>query len=95
MMMVIEMIMIYTNYLIMANSVYSELNEFYDDFVIEAQMIQKAKCILNCDGDLNNFEIEAGPVIVTRYDNEYYLNCNGLSLTLVVDDRMIVDYKVR
>ncbi len=95
MMMAIEMIMIYTNYLITANSIYSELNDFYDDFSIEAQMVQKAKCILNCGDDLVDYYIDEGLVQVTSLNDEYYLECNGINLTLVVRDRMIVDLKVR
>lgn len=87
--------MIYTNYLITANSIYSELNDFYDDFSIETQMIQKAKCILNCDDELTDYYIDEGYVQVANYGDEYYLNCNGIELTLVVQDRMIVDLKVR
>lgn len=93
--MIIEMIMIYTNYLITANSIYSELNDFYDDFSIEAQMIQKAKCILNCDDELTDYYIDEGLVQVANYGDEYYLDCNGIELTLVVQDRMIIDLKVR
>ena len=35
--------MIYTNYLICANTVYFDMNDFYDDFKIEAEMINTAK----------------------------------------------------
>ena len=87
--------MIYTNYLITANSVYSELNDFYDDFSIEALMVQKAKCVLNCDDELSDFYIDEGFVSVSNYGDEYYLDCNGIALTLVVKDRMIIDLKVR
>ena len=87
--------MIYTNYLITANSIYSELNDFYDDFSIETQMIQKAKCILNCDGELTDYYIDEGLVQVSNYGDEYYLDCNAIELTLVVRDRMIIDLKVR
>ncbi len=87
--------MIYTNYLITANSIYSELNDFYSDFEIEAQMIFKAKCQLNCDDSLSDFETDFGMVNVVNMGDEYYLDCNGISLTITVIDRMIVDYKIR
>lgn len=95
MMMALEMIMIYTNYLICANTVYFDMNDFYDDFKMEAEMINTAKHLLSEDKTLETYEIDEGVVNVTSDNNLYYLECNGINLSLNVEDRMIIDYKVR
>lgn len=87
--------MIYTNYLICANTVYIDMNDFYDDFKIEAEMINTAKYLLSDGKELETYEIDEGVVNVTSDNNLYYLECNGINLSLNVEDRMIIDYKVR
>lgn len=87
--------MIYTNYLICANTVYIDMNDFYDDFKIEAEMINTAKYLLSEGKTLETYEISEGVVNVTSDNNLYYLECNGINLSLNVEDRMIIDYKVR
>lgn len=95
MMMALEMIMIYTNYLICANTVYIDMNDFYDDFKVEAEMINTAKHLLSGGKTLETYEIDEGVVNVTSDNNLYYLECNGVNLSINVEDRMIIDYKVR
>ena len=95
MMMAIEMIMIYTNYLICANTVYIDMNDFYDDFKMETEMINTAKKILSDGEALETYEISEGVVNVVGNGDLYYLECNGVNLSLNVEDRMIIDYKVR
>ena len=95
MMMALEMIMIYTNYLICANTVYFDMNDFYDDFKIEAEMINTAKHLLSGGKTLESYEIDEGVVNVICDGCCYYLECNGINLSLNVEDRMIIDYKVR
>ena len=87
--------MIYTNYLICANTVYIDMNDFYDDFKVEAEMINTAKHLLSDGKELETYEIDEGVVNVTSDNNLYYLECNGINLSINVEDRMIIDYKVR
>lgn len=86
--------MIYTNYLICANSVFINVDEYLDDFKIEVEMINKAKCIVSY-GQLEDFEIECGSVSVNYDGNLYYLECNGINISLKVEDGMILEYKIR
>ena len=83
--------MIYTNYLICANSVYIDMNDFYDDFKIEAEMVNTAKYLIGSGKEIENYD----DVNVSRNGNLYYLECNGIHLTITVENRMIIDYKVR
>ena len=63
--------------------------------VIAAEMINTAKYILSNDETLETYEISEGVVNVVANGNLYYLECNGINLSINVEDRMIIDYKVR
>lgn len=95
MMGMMEVIMIYLNYLICANSVFINIKDCFDDFETEAKIISEAKCLLACNSNLEDFYIDEGIVRVTSDGNYYYLDFNNLKLTIQVFDRMIIDYKVR
>ena len=53
------------------------------------------KYILSNDETLETYEISEGVVNVVANGDLYYLECNGINLSINVEDRMIIDYKVR
>lgn len=81
-------------YVILANNVYIDLDEFYDDFYIEAKVINKAKCIVANNIPLEDFYIDEGLVSVYTQGSDYILSFNGVEYKLAIEENMITYYEV-
>lgn len=81
-------------YVITANNVYINLGEFYDDFSIEAKIINEAKCQVANDKELTDFYIDEGLVSVYQLGSGYVLSFNGIEYKLTIEDKMITYYEI-
>lgn len=89
----LTIIMMMSEYIITANNVYINLNDFYDNFSIEAKIISEAKCIVANYGELKDFYIDEGYVSVEDLNGSYVLSFNDLSYKISIEDKMITYYE--
>lgn len=82
------------DYVITSNNIYINLDEFYDDFAIEAKIINEAKCLVANDM-LEDFYIDEGLVSVYEDGSDYILSFGLLELSIKVEDRMITYMDIR
>lgn len=82
------------DYVITSNNIYINLDEFYDDFAIEAKIINEAKCLVANDM-LEDFYIDEGLVSVYEDGSDYILSFGLLELAIKVEDRMITYMDIR
>ena len=82
-----------SEFIIMSNTNFIKLDEFYDEFSKEAILISEIKCYLANKGDLDDFNYDG--VETSRDNDNYYINYDGLNIYLETADKMIVDYSIR
>ena len=83
-----------SEYLITTNNVYIRLDEFYDSFAMEVELIDKAKCELANYGKLSDLTLSNGTAYVYEDGPDYRVYYNGLSFHLYITDNMISDYSI-
>ena len=89
---ILTLILAINNYLITTNNIEADLYNFIDDFSLEAELINKAKCVLLNEGDLDDLFLANGIAYVNKNNNDYYISYGDLNILLKVDDRIIIDY---
>ena len=92
MMNVIALISAMSNYIAMANSVYSSLEEYNEFFNAESKVVSYAKCYLLQNGELDDFNASGINVSVYENSNGYTLYFDDYALEIQVDNRQIVDF---
>lgn len=90
----LSIVMLIADYVITANNVYINLDEFYDNFVIEAHIINEAKCLVANDM-LEDFYIDEGLVSVYEDGSDYILSFYDIDIGIKVEDKMIIYYEIR
>lgn len=81
--------MIYKSDLALVN-----LNDYKDSFYYIANIINKAKCTLIQNEELDDFMIDGRIVNVYTNSEGYDLYFEKYKITLVVYDSMIIDYEI-
>ncbi len=82
-----------SEFIIMSNTNFIKLDEFYDEFSKEAILISEIKCYLANKGDLDDFYFDR--VDISRDNDNYYINYDGINIYLETEDKMIIDYSIR
>ncbi len=82
-----------SEFIIMSNTNFIKLDEFYDEFSKEAILISEIKCYLANKGDLDDFYFDG--VDISRDNDSYYINYDGINIYLETEDKMIIDYSIR
>lgn len=90
----LTIILMIAEYIITSNNVYINLDEFYDDFVIEAKIINEAKCIAANTNSLEDFYIDEGLVSVYPNGSDYLASFNGITYKIIIEENMITYYSV-
>lgn len=83
-----SIVILIADYIITANNIYINLDEFYDDFALEAKIINEAKCLVANDM-LEDFYVDGYLVSVYKDGSDYVLSYNGLDMAIKVEDKMI------
>lgn len=89
------MIIAMNNYLHLSNKTYKELEEYIDIFEKESIVIDKFKCLLLQEEEIDDFSINGNNVNVYKNNNEYTLLFDGLTLQLFTKDKMIMSYQLK
>ena len=89
------MIIAMNNYLYLSNKTYKELEEYIDVFEKESIVIDKFKCLLLQEEEIDDFSINGNNVNVYKNNNEYTLLFDGLILQLFTKDKMIMSYQLK
>lgn len=89
------MILLMSDFIITSNQIYDELNTFINEFYLEAELIEEAKCELINFNKLEDMSLSRGIAYVNEAYDGYNVSYNGLNVYLVVEDRMIVDYTIK
>ena len=89
------MIIAMNNYLYLSNKTYKELEEYIDIFEKESIVIDKFKCLLLQEEEIDDFSVNGNNVNVYKNDNEYTLLFDGLTLQLFTKDKMIMSYQLK
>ena len=83
------------NYLYLSNKTYKELEEYIDVFEKESIVIDKFKCLLLQEEEIDDFSVNGNNVNVYKNNNEYTLLFDGLTLQLFTKDKMIMSYQLK
>ena len=89
------MILLMSDFIITSNQIYDDLNNFIDDFYLEVELIEEAKCELINFNKLEDMTLSRGIAYVSETSGGYLASYNGLNVYLKVEDRMIVDYTIK
>ena len=89
------MIIAMNNYLYLSNKTYKELEEYIDVFEKESIVIDKFKCLLLQEEEIDDFSVNGNNVNVYKNNNEYTLLFDGLTLQLFTKDKMIMSYQLK
>ena len=89
------MIIAMNNYLYLSSKTYKELEEYIDIFEKESIIIDKFKCLLLQEEEIDDFSINGNNVNVYKNNNEYTLLFDGLTLQLFTKDKMIMSYQLK
>ena len=84
-----------SDYIVKANSVYRNLQDFEEVFAYEAAVLNRAKCILVRDEELEDFNVDGINVSVYRSKNGYQLNYLDYVMDIDVYEKQIIDFSVR
>ena len=83
------------NYLYLSNKTYKELEEYIDVFEKESIVIDKFKCLLLQEEEIDDFSVNGNNVNVYKNNNEYTLLFDDLILQLFTKDKMIMSYQLK
>lgn len=86
--------MMISEYIILANEIYIDLDEFYDEFYLEAKVINEAKCVIANNDELIDFYVDGILINVVNEGSNYIFYFNGLEYILTVEDKMITYYDI-
>lgn len=89
------MILLMSDFIITSNQIYDDLNDFIDDFYLEVELIEEAKCELINFNKLEDMNLSRGIAYISETNGGYNVSYNGLNIYLKVEDRMIVDYMIK
>lgn len=89
------MILLMSDFVITSNQIYDDLNNFTNDFYLEAELIEEAKCELINFNKLEDMNLSRGIAYVSETSGGYNITYNGLNVYLKVEERMIVDYTIK
>ena len=89
------MIIAMNNYLYLSNKTYKELEEYIDIFEKESIVIDKFKCLLLQEEEIDDFSVNGNNVNVYKNNNEYTLLFDDLILQLFTKDKMIMSYQLK
>ncbi len=82
-----------SEFIVMSNKNFIKLDEFYDEFAKEAYLISEIKCHLASNGNLDEFVFDG--LDISRDNDNYYLNYDGINIFLETEDNMIINYSIR
>lgn len=83
------------NYLYLSNKTYKELEEYIDIFEKESIVIDRFKCLLLREEEIDDFSVNGNSVSVYKNNNEYTLLFDNLTLQLFTKDKMIMSYQLK
>lgn len=83
------------NYLYLSNKTYKELEEYIDIFEKESIVIDRFKCLLLREEEIDDFSVNGNSVNVYKNNNEYTLLFDNLTLQLFTKDKMIMSYQLK
>lgn len=86
------MIIAKSDYIYKADLVYENLKEYEDVFRMEAIVIDRVKCMLVRNEELDDFSIQGIYVSVYHQENGYDLYFGAYHMKLVVYEKQIIDY---
>lgn len=89
------MIIAMNNYLYLSNKTYKELEEYIDIFEKESIVIDRFKCLLLREEEIDDFSVNGNSVNVYKNNNEYTLLFDNLTLQLFTKDKMIMSYQLK
>lgn len=95
MMSLMTMILLMSDFIITSNEIYDDLNNFVDDFYLEAELIEEAKCELINFNKLEDMTLSRGVAYINETSGGYMVTYNGLNAYLKVENRMIIDYTIK
>lgn len=84
-----------TDYIIKANSVYLNLEEYEKVFRLEALIINHIKCLLVRNETLDDFMIDGVYVSVYGHNDEYDLYFHDYVISITVYEKQIVDFVIK
>ena len=82
------------DYIISANTIYNRFRQSQDSFYKQALIIEKAKCMLLQDDNLENFYVDGCFVSVYSYGNRYGLYFDNYCIEIDVYERQIISMKM-
>ena len=84
-----------TDYIIKANSVYLNLEEYEKVFRLEAMIMNHIKCLLVRNEALEDFMIDGVYVSVYGHNDEYDLYFHDYVISITVYEKQIVDFVIK
>ena len=84
-----------SDYIIKADQVYRNLEEYEEIFEAEAEVIDTFKCMLARTEEISDFCTDGICVSVYRNGNDYELFFLDYEMSVSVYEKQIIDFKVR
>ena len=84
-----------SDYIIKADQVYRNLEEYEEIFEAEAEVIDTFKCMLARNEEISDFCADGICVSVYRNGNDYELFFLDYEMSVSVYEKQIIDFKVR
>ena len=90
-----SLIALKSDYIMKADHVYYDLEQHSHAFMQEAYVIQRAKCLLLQEGELDDYEAAGMHVSVFRNPEGYDLYYSGYRIRLFVYEKQIINFYVQ
>lgn len=80
------------DYIYKSVEVFNNINESYDDFCVEARVIEYVKCCLINNQELDDFYVDSVYVSADKNGDDLYLDYDDVCLKVETVDNLIYDY---
>ena len=90
-----SLIALKSDYIIKADYVYYDLQQYSEAFSYEAYVIQRAKCLLLQEGELEDFDTAGIHVTVSKNPEGYDLYYFSYRIRLSVYEKQIINFYVQ
>ena len=90
-----SLIALKSDYIIKADQVYYDLEQYGVEFAQEACVVERAKCLLLQEGELNDYETVGIYVSVSNHAEGYDLQYSGHRIRLFVQEKQIINFYVQ
>ena len=91
----ISLIALKSDYILKADQVYANLEEYQEIFEAEAEVIDVFKCLLARNEEINDFCTDGICVSVFQNGNDYELFFLDYEMSVSVYEKQIIDFRVR